>query len=237
MRSTIAVLLLLYKCLIFTQDGATEPVASELSTKDDTFLQNETKEPTCPLQICSDLLQELGATQEKLQATETRLNALEISQQELMSRLTNSETQIEEIKMENQDRPKVAFSAALGANGFFGPVNADSTLVYKNVFINVGDAYHPATGIFTAPVRGVYYFSFFYHCSTNHGTGLVLYRNGKFEALTQHNTSSDSPENGGNGLTLLLEKGDQVYMVLRKDKWIWDAENVTVFSGFLIDAM
>ncbi|XP_073700944.1 cerebellin-4-like [Garra rufa] len=242
MRLTIAVLLLPYKCLIFAPNATgfitAEPVASELSTKDDTFLQNKMEELTCPLKICTDLLQELGATKEILQATETRLNALEISQQELMSRLAHSEAQIEEIKMENQDRPKVAFSAALGVKGFFGPVNVDSTLVYKNVFINVGDAYHPATGIFTAPVRGLYYFSFFYHCGTDHGTGLGLYRNGKCEAFTQHNKSDNSPESGGNGLTLLLEKGDQVYMVLHKGTWIWDGWNAyTVFSGFLIDAM
>ncbi|KAL0146477.1 hypothetical protein M9458_058108, partial [Cirrhinus mrigala] len=101
MKVKIAVLLLLHRCLIFAPNVATEPVASELSTKDDTFLQNETKS-TCPLEICTDLLLELGATKEKLQATETRLNALETSQQELMSRLANSEAQIEEIKMENQ---------------------------------------------------------------------------------------------------------------------------------------
>uniref|UniRef100_A0A8C2CP27 C1q domain-containing protein n=1 Tax=Cyprinus carpio TaxID=7962 RepID=A0A8C2CP27_CYPCA len=119
-------------------------------------------------------------------------------------------------------RPDVAFSASLGSNGFFGPVNTDVTLVYKNVFINVGDAYQQTTGIFIAPVRGVYYFSFFYHSGTKHGTGLALYRNGKHVALTHNYPSTDSPENGGNGLTLL---------------YIWDSENVTVFSGFLINAM
>uniref|UniRef100_A0A8C1Y9W1 C1q domain-containing protein n=1 Tax=Cyprinus carpio TaxID=7962 RepID=A0A8C1Y9W1_CYPCA len=127
---------------------------------------------------------------------------------------------VKEVIMSN--RPKVAFSASLGSNGYFGPVNTDVTLVYKNVFINVGDAYQQATGIFIAPVRGVYYFSFFYHSGTKHGTGLALYRNGKHVALTKNNPSTDSPENGGNGLTLL---------------YIWDSENVTVFSGFLINAM
>lgn len=70
--------------------------------QDNTFLQNEIKALTCPLQICTDLLQELGATEEKLRATETRLEALEISQQELMSRLANSEAQLEEIRQESQ---------------------------------------------------------------------------------------------------------------------------------------
>lgn len=111
MRLTKAVLLL-YKCLVFAPNAAgltitTEPAASELSTKDDTSPQNEMKELTCPLTTCIDLLNELGATEEKLQATETRLKALEISQQELMSRLTDSEAQIEEIKMENQGETDV----------------------------------------------------------------------------------------------------------------------------------
>ncbi|RXN12502.1 hypothetical protein ROHU_029542 [Labeo rohita] len=54
----------------------------------------------------TDLLQELGAAKKKLQATETRLNALETSQQKLMSRLANSEAQIEKVKMENKGRAK-----------------------------------------------------------------------------------------------------------------------------------
>ncbi|ROK15748.1 Complement C1q-like protein 2 [Anabarilius grahami] len=197
MRLTIAVLLLLYKCLIFAPIAAdltntSEPVTSELCTKD------ENKQLTCPLKICTDLLKKLGAT-------ENQLKALEI-------RLANSEAQIKELKKVTQDRPKVAFSASLGSNGFIGPVDADSTLVYKNVFVNLGGAYNRNTGIFTATVRGIYYFSFFYHCGVDHGTALDLYKNGKIEAATGHQKSSGSPENGGNGLMLVLEKGDQVYM-------------------------
>ncbi|KAK2917069.1 hypothetical protein QQF64_025744 [Cirrhinus molitorella] len=207
MRLTIAALLLLCEYLIF---------ASATTGKD--------SELTCPLKICTDVLKELGATEKQLKALEIRL--------------ANSEAQIEEIKKENQDKPKVAFSAALGSDGFIGPFDVDSTLVYKKVVINVGDAYNQDTGIFAAPVRGVYYFSFFYHCGTDHKTQLVLYRNGKPEAFTQHNKSNDSPENGGNGLTLLLEKGDQVYIILQKNSWVWDYSlSLTVFSGFLINAM
>ncbi|KAK9964698.1 hypothetical protein ABG768_005847 [Culter alburnus] len=87
MRLTIAVLLLLYKCLISAPIAAdltniSEPVASELCTKD------ENKQLNCPLKICTDLLKEHGAT-------ENQLKALEI-------RLANSEAQIEEMKKETQ---------------------------------------------------------------------------------------------------------------------------------------
>ncbi|XP_077094318.1 cerebellin-2-like [Siphateles boraxobius] len=176
---------------------------------------------------------------EGARAADTRLKALEANQQELMYRLTNSEAQIEEINTESQGKPKVAFSASLGSNVYYGPFNTHSTVVYKNVFINVGDAYHQNTRIFTAPVRGVYYFSFFYHCGTENPTVLALYRNGKREATTKHHKSQSPPQNGGNGLILLLEKGDHVYMVLLKNSWVWDniSENVLMFSGFLINAM
>ncbi|XP_048010959.1 heavy metal-binding protein HIP-like [Megalobrama amblycephala] len=175
--------------------------------------------------MASELQKERCTTENKLKALETRL--------------ANSEAQIEKLQKENRDKPKVAFSAALGSNGFFGPVNADTTLVYKKIYSNVGDAYKQDTGIFTAPLRGVYYFSYFYHCGVSNPTWLALYRNGKQEVVTGHHKSGCHTENGGNGLTLLLEKGDRVYMVLQKNGWIWDhvIENGTMFNGFLINAM
>ncbi|XP_052416700.1 cerebellin-2-like [Carassius gibelio] len=194
---------------------------------------------TCPFKkLCTDLLKELGTSDNNLQATETRLKALENSVQDLMSRLAKSEAEIEKIQMENSDRTKVAFSASIGPVRFLGPCNTDVTLVYKNVIMNVGNAYNNATGIFTAPVRGIYYFSFFYHCMADQPTLLALYRNGNQVAMTKHHKSSCNTENGGNGVTLLLEKGEQVYIVLRKDTRVWDEANaITVFSGFLINVM
>lgn len=91
-------------------------------------------------------------------------------------------------------------------------------------------------GIFTAPVRGIYYFSFCYHASQQNPASISLYRNSDLIAsTTHHDTNSDSPDNGSNGVALQLVEGDQVYVMLRKNTWVWDGpDRVTVFTGFLV---
>ncbi|XP_051962837.1 cerebellin-2-like [Xyrauchen texanus] len=243
MKAMLVVFVLLSRSPIFAQDtrglnfNITGPVVSE-SGKTDTSLQNEVKELTCPFNLCAALLKEQGATEEKLKATETRLVLLETSLQELMTRLAISEGQIEQLKIVNRDKPKVAFSAAVGGHGYTGPFDTNTTLVYKNVFINIGGAYNRATGIFAAPVKGVYYFSIFYHSGVQYATTLSMYRNGQLAATTHHDKGAGVQENGGVGLTLLLERGEHVYIMLWANTRIWDGVNInTVFTGFLVNEL
>ncbi|XP_067224329.1 tripartite motif-containing protein 16-like isoform X2 [Chanodichthys erythropterus] len=86
MKFRVAVLLLLYKCLVFAPNVifATEPAVSGL---------------TCPLKICTDVLKELGATEKQLKDLEIRLAKSEAQTEEIKK---EKQAQIEEIKKEKQ---------------------------------------------------------------------------------------------------------------------------------------
>uniref|UniRef100_A0A4W5MND4 C1q domain-containing protein n=1 Tax=Hucho hucho TaxID=62062 RepID=A0A4W5MND4_9TELE len=121
----------------------------------------------------------------------------------MWARVTAREREVEELKRENGDRPKLAFSAGL-TSGFVGPFNTETTLVYTRVITNIGQAYTPTTGIFTAPVRGVYNFRFRAYdlnlrCTSN-GVIMQLEKGDElFDSDYNHNIFSES-----NGSTLGL---------------------------------
>ncbi|XP_072534741.1 cerebellin-2-like [Salminus brasiliensis] len=131
---------------------------------------------------------------------------------------------------------KVAFSASLleSGHGHTGPYGTDITLVYKYVFTNIGNGYNPATGIFTAPVRGVYQFSFHTHGAGGRTSGVNLYKNGHFVAGTHAYQGKDSVSSS-NGVSLLLEVGDVVCLKLEASKWIYDSIlHHSTFSGEIL---
>ncbi|XP_062300600.1 caprin-2-like isoform X3 [Scomber scombrus] len=164
-------------------------------------------------------------TETRLQHSETRLNNSE-------NRLRKSENQI--MDLINKERTKVMFSAAAGGSGNIGPFNTDTTLIYRAVITNIGGAYSQYTGIFTAPVAGVYYFTFYHHAGGEHRAILNLYKNNQFIVRVADHPSNDHADNGGNAAFLQLQQGDQVYVLLAYNSHVWGTGNVTTFSGFLV---
>uniref|UniRef100_A0A3B3VD58 C1q domain-containing protein n=1 Tax=Poecilia latipinna TaxID=48699 RepID=A0A3B3VD58_9TELE len=133
---------------------------------------------------------------------------------------------------------QVAFSASLMASGGgdIGPFNAYTSLIFRNVVSNIGNAYNPNTGFFTAPVRGVYHFNYhiYGHGHSSHGSGAVLVKNGEYIFMAyEHQTTLGA--NSANTVTMLLEVGDVVYLLQRVNTRIFDDQlHYTTFSGLLL---
>uniref|UniRef100_A0A8C9X4F0 C1q domain-containing protein n=1 Tax=Sander lucioperca TaxID=283035 RepID=A0A8C9X4F0_SANLU len=192
MNFTILLFVSMFCSLILAQDETTDATETEET--------GETK--SCYPDMC-DLLTEFGAMREKLTSVETRLK--------------ESENQILEIRNKDiakyyinvffpTERTKVMFSAAAGeGDKSIGPFNTDTTLIYRRVITNIGGAYSPSTGIFTAPVAGVYYFTIFYHAGGEKEGKLLLYKNNDMVVMTHDQCSdSDGADNGGNAAFLQL---------------------------------
>uniref|UniRef100_A0A667YJY1 C1q domain-containing protein n=1 Tax=Myripristis murdjan TaxID=586833 RepID=A0A667YJY1_9TELE len=154
------------------------------------------------------------------------------------ARMTDTESQLEELQRESAQRLKVAFSAALTDSGQVGPFDGYTTLIYTKVLSNFGQAYNSATGIFTAPVKGMYYFRFtafdFQHSVYS---GVSLYHNGR--PVIVNAVYNQSPhEYFSNAVTLQLEEGDTVYMGLVAQFQLYDdSNNHNTFTGFLLFSM
>uniref|UniRef100_UPI0037E8A692 uncharacterized protein n=1 Tax=Semicossyphus pulcher TaxID=241346 RepID=UPI0037E8A692 len=196
------------------------------------------------------LEQENTVLRVRMDNSEKQVEELKRENADLLSRVTASENQItvskttmssiekqlEELQRENAERPKVAFSVGLTDVGQIGPFNTEITLKFSKVFTNIGEAYSPTTGIFTAPVKGAYYFRFNgWDARLSNVIGIKLFHNDKritecYDVNDQHGYVHVS-----NGFVLQLEKGDVVYTVLRINTSIWDdTNNRTTFSGFLL---
>ncbi|XDV25974.1 hypothetical protein PO909_029796 [Leuciscus waleckii] len=140
-----------------------------------------------------------------------------------------------ELRKENRDR-EIAFSASLmkSGGGYIGPFTTEITLTYRNVFTNIGNAYNPVTGVFTAPLKGAYMFrvSVFSHGPTV--SAASIYKNGE-RVVAAHAHQPQGDLNSSNGFVLILEVGDVVYVRLWSGMWIFDNEdNHSTFSGFLL---
>ncbi|KAI4808331.1 hypothetical protein KUCAC02_000395 [Chaenocephalus aceratus] len=93
----------------------------------------------------------------------------------------------------------------------------DITLIDRTVITNIGGA-SPSTGVFVAPVAGVYYFTIFFHAGGKYEALLRLYKNNELVVVTyDHRCTSDSADNGGNA--------------------VWGSDYPTTFSGFLVTEM
>ncbi|XP_038134322.1 caprin-2-like [Cyprinodon tularosa] len=191
--------------------------------------------------------EELMTVKAKVDITENQVEALkregEAQAAELVTVKVKANVTADHVEALQRDGEvkRLAFSASLftSGSGNFGPFNTHTTLVFGHVVTNIGNAYSPSTGLFTAPVRGVYHFEFhlYGHGSSSSPTSAVLVRNGE-EIIATYENQPSGGQKTSNGVTPLLNVGDSVFMRMRANSWIHDnPDHHTTFSGHLLFTM
>ncbi|XP_072550473.1 complement C1q-like protein 4 isoform X2 [Salminus brasiliensis] len=226
LRTSVLFALLLLLCLLQGSIGDTQP--QETEDLPSLFIQRDI---TAELKFLRDLVNQQGMMLVELQ----KMNTAQASE------LSALKTEVDNLRKESAGRPKVAFSAGLGPPAEQrGPFNVETNLIYSKVLTNIGGAYNSHTGVFTAPVRGVYYIRFTSseYGNKNNNMGVNLYKNGQHLMHLGENGVDGIAKHVSSGVTLELAAGDVVYTRLPANYVLWDGTDLrTSFSGFLIFPM
>ncbi|KAF1378082.1 hypothetical protein PFLUV_G00185950 [Perca fluviatilis] len=166
---------------------------------------------------------------------------MRLLQRETQEQVSQLKTEVDKLKQQQQGR-QVAFSASLSAGGpavTLGPFPSAPTLVFAHVVTNIGNAYNPNSGVFTAPVRGAYHFdwSIGAHGNNLNPSAAWLVKNSE-HVFIAYEYEPVGFMSSSKGATLLLEVGDVVFVSLAGDTRAYDDINHhTTFSGSLLFTM
>ncbi|XP_026234503.1 complement C1q-like protein 2 [Anabas testudineus] len=144
--------------------------------------------------------------------------------------------------LNNIEASRTAFSASLyGDEQFrcYGPLNPNSVIIYKNIFLNLGGHYNAGTGIFTAPHSGVYTFAVSVYSDAGAPGNLLsacasLQLNNQLVAASKDQNTNDQEDSATIVVVLQLSAGDQVDVKLPKGCFLCDDSHYNTFSGFLL---
>ncbi|XP_040002939.1 complement C1q-like protein 2 [Xiphias gladius] len=136
---------------------------------------------------------------------------------------------------------RVAFTASMGPTAnCFGPFTRNSPIPYDVITLNQGSGYNPTLGIFTAPLSGLYSFSFSVYSKVGVAGERMYYkvqlmRNGEVVASTWEDNREDSEDSSSQTVLLSLQQGGQVYVELVIGRQLCgNVKGLNTFSGSLI---
>ncbi|XP_071327706.1 complement C1q-like protein 2 [Trachinotus anak] len=186
----------------------------------------------CEIYSLTSITQNLGTVEEKITNMAEKITLLE-------AKLQHTEKEVLELRSLTGGAAQVAFSAALreSGTGNIGPFTTATALKYTRVFSNTGNSYNPSTGIFTAMVKGMYFFRFsmFNNLSPTPNSVVSLMKNGQRLISVWDTSGSDSNDMGSNAVVIPLEVGDNVYVELQANRIVYDdSMNYNTFGGFLL---
>ncbi|XP_076605050.1 uncharacterized protein LOC143331784 isoform X2 [Chaetodon auriga] len=202
-------------------------------------LENHTAALEVRLSVSEKQLEHLKAenTVQSVQLNwmESRLTDSHNNTAVLSSRLNETEDRLLNLTNTKSDKLKVAFSAGLTDSGSVGPFDEETTLIFSKTITNIGRGYNQTAGVFAAPVRGLYFFSFTVADYLKGYMGLYLYRNNQPIIFNLDLNDHGGYASTSNGVALQLEEGDRVRLSLPASYRLYDdSRNFSVFSGFLL---
>ncbi|XP_016107581.1 cerebellin 11 isoform X4 [Sinocyclocheilus grahami] len=152
--------------------------------------------------------------------------------------LAEQKSLIQELQKQIKESPKVAFTASMSntEDTHRGPFSTETKLIFDKVLTNIGNAYNPATGVFTAPVKGVYYFRYSGSAFSSHEMGLSIFKGTvRFVSSYEYN-SGERNDQMSNGAVMELDVGEEVHTRLWIRTWIFvdPRYNYSTFTGYLL---
>ncbi|KAK7462068.1 hypothetical protein BaRGS_00038516 [Batillaria attramentaria] len=128
----------------------------------------------------------------------------------------------------------VRFAHDNGTTGL--PLATHSTLIFDKIVYNLGNGYSTRTGIFTAPVSGVY--SFFLNAmsvTSHHALRLQIAREGSTLDTVYAEGGNDVNDQGSSEVTTHLRAGQQVWVRQYNGNAVRGGY-YTIFTGYLVHA-
>ncbi|XP_042342842.1 complement C1q-like protein 4 [Plectropomus leopardus] len=147
--------------------------------------------------------------------------------------------------LNNVRASRSAFSVALTTEDklkCYGPFRDDKLIIYKHVFINLGDGFNTETGVFTVPRSGVYSLALtVYSDAGSPGNTLAacagLLVNGQLVAGPREKNMQDQEDSATIVVALHLNAGDLVAVNLPIGCFLCDdSSHYNTFTGFLLYA-
>ena len=130
-------------------------------------------------------------------------------------------------------RKTIAFNSVLSKTLTNVPKN--HIIKFERVLVNEGNGYDPSTGKFTAPVDGVYFFSWTYHTNRGSVTYLGGFLDGKLTAYGGISQQTSAWENTSRNLVIKMKKGSQFWIQTYAYTAQCLAGNHTSLSGYRIN--
>ncbi|BFZ19648.1 hypothetical protein BsWGS_22687 [Bradybaena similaris] len=130
------------------------------------------------------------------------------------------------------DPTAIAFTATLTENT---TIATNQTVIYNNAITNIGNGYDRNTGIFTAPLAGLYVIQLSLRSQKDSEAWLELFVNEKY-TISAYSKVASGQGAAGNLALLTLKAGDRVQVKAHRQSLLYGTadDQYTTLSGYLI---